>query len=156
MAAVSSSSSWVRTLWLLCLIISQCLRAPHVSQVASHKLFLWIKWKKKGQSLSAPWVMKPHFFSLARNGVREGAEKETNHLNEQGLGFCNFQKCFLADKDPQLLLLIYKSGKLFLRLISLPFAHLKGHYIQMDCPGQCGWRCPRQITSHLIKFEFLF
>lgn len=100
--------------------------------------------------------MKPHFFSLARNGVREGAEKETNHLNEQGLGFCNFQKCFLADKDPRLLLLIYKSGKLFLRLISLPFARLKGHYIQMDCPSQCGWRSPRQITSHLIKFEFLF
>lgn len=142
-AAVSSSSSWVRTLWLLCLIISRCLRAPHVSQVVSHRLFLWIKWKKKDNQFQPTWVMKPHFFSLARNGVREGAEKETNHLNEQGLGFCNFQKCFLAEEEPRLLSLIYKSGKLSLRLISLPFVCLKGHNIQMDCPSQCGWRSRR-------------
>lgn len=70
--------------------------------------------------------------------MKEGAEKETNHLNEQGLGFCNFQKCFLADKEPRLLSLIYKSGKLFLRLISLPFVCLKDHNIQMDCPSVGG------------------
>lgn len=46
-AAVSSSKSWIRTLWLLCLIRSQYLGAPHVSQVVYCRLLLWIEWREK-------------------------------------------------------------------------------------------------------------
>lgn len=107
--------------------------SPRVSLIGS---FCEGKWgEKRTICFGRRWVMKPHFFSLARKGAKKRDDmwycRDVKSYKFTRFWFCYFQNfCFLADfKKSVLLSLIYNSAKLFVLLLKKTFAYLKGHRI---------------------------